>query len=320
MGNQNRIRDDETQPSRRIRFAIAPSRASRFFLLLCIASIVVWFRPLQSLLSLAIHNQAYTHLLVIVPISVVLVLAKFKNSVTELRPDGEAGAVLLCVAVLLRIAASYFGRTGWLAWDAQLSLETLALVLFWLASFISCFGLGNFRRCMFPLLFLLWLVPAPQTAVNHIVTMLQDGTVSLTRSLFVLCGIPVVQHGPVLGIPGLTIEVAQECSSIRSSLLLAVCGMVVCYLLLHSFWGRVAAILFIVPLAIAKNSLRVFTLAILGAYVNVDILNSRLHRQGGVLFFAIALTALFALVGVVGRFERRLADPANATKLKHVVA
>ena len=82
------------------------------------------------------------------------------------------------------------------------------------------------------------------------------------------------------------------------------------YLLLRSFWGRTVVTLAAIPLSIAKNGLRVFTLAVLAAYVDPGILNSPLHHQGGVLFLAVALAAVFLLIWLVGWAERKAARPA----------
>ena len=107
----------------------------------------------------------------------------------------------------------------------------------------------------------------------------------------------------MLRVPGITLQVAQECSSIRSSMILIVTSGVMSYLLLRSFWGRAAVMLAAVPLSIAKNALRVFTLAMLGAYVDPDFLTGRLHHHGGPLFLAVSLAGMLLLIWFVARAE-----------------
>ena len=65
--------------------------------------------------------------------------------------------------------------------DVRLSLEMLAVVTWWIGSFVSCFGGRIFQGCIFPLFFLLWLVPMPEFALDHIVYFLQQGTASFAR-------------------------------------------------------------------------------------------------------------------------------------------
>ena len=87
---------------------------------------------------------------------------------------------------------------------------------------------------VFPLCFLLWLVPLPEFAVNHIASLLQEGSADAANRLFVIAGVPVTRDSLQLSISGLTVEVATEFSSIRSSLMLLVTTMVLAHLLLRS--------------------------------------------------------------------------------------
>ena len=64
-------------------------------------------------------------------------------------------------------------------------------------------------------------------------------------------------------------------------------------------------LLAVVPLAIAKNGLRIFTLSVLAEYVDPAFISSTLHRRGGFVFFGITLLILFALLRALMRRENR---------------
>ena len=113
----------------------------------------------------------------------------------------------------------------------------------------------------------------------------------------------MAQDGVLLQIPGLTVEVARECSSIRSSLMLVVTTMVVAQVLLRSPWRTALVIFVAIPLSVAKNGLRIFTIALLGTRVDPSFLTGRLHHQGGIIFFLIALAGIFLLLWIVRRGE-----------------
>ena len=49
---------------------------------------------------------------------------------------------------------------------------------------------------------------------------LQCGSTSVAYFLFRILGVPVLRQGFLLTVPGVTIEVAKECSGIRSSMAL----------------------------------------------------------------------------------------------------
>jgi len=279
----------------------------RIFGLLCIASVLIWWRVLLATFRLALRNDAYTHILLILPISIVLIILERNRQAWKPRPGIRAGSALLGLAVLVGVGGLRWGRADIFAGDVRLSLEMLAVVAWWIGSFVGCFGGRIFRRCVFPLLFLLWLVPMPEFALNRTVEFLQAGTVSVARVLFTAAGVPVTQEGTALTIPGVTAEVAQECSSVRSSMMLVVSSMVMSYLLLRSFWGRAVVMLAAIPLSLAKNGLRVFTLAVLGAYVDRGFLTGRLHHQGGVLFLGASLAGVLLLIWLCGWIERKAA-------------
>src|SRR5207244_2848851 len=115
-----------------------------------------------------------------------------------------------------------------------------------------------FKRALFPLCFLFWMIPIPSSALNPVVRLLQQGSAAAAHVLFSAAGVPVAQDGVLLHIPGLTVEVARECSSIRSSLMLVVTTMVLAQMLLRSPWRKLLVIAVAIPLSVAKNGLRIF--------------------------------------------------------------
>ncbi|PYV76981.1 MAG: hypothetical protein DMG96_12490 [Acidobacteria bacterium] len=152
-------------------------------------------------------------------------------------------------------------EVGWSrADDVQLSVGMLALLLWWIASFVVCFGTRASRSFLFPLLFLFWMVPIPSLPLNRTVEFLQAQSTTASRLMFSLIGVSVSQQGFVLSIPGVNIEVARECSSIRSSVMLLIASMVLAQVSLRSPWSKAAVIAATVPLSIAKNALRIVTL------------------------------------------------------------
>jgi exosortase len=118
-----------------------------------------------------------------------------------------------------------------------------------------------------------------------------------------VAGVPVEQKGLLVHIPGLTVEVARECSSIRSSSMLLVTTLVLVQLLLRSPWRKALVIAVAIPLSVVKNGLRIFVIAMLSTRVDPSFLTGRLHREGGVIFFLIALGTIFLLLWMVRRGE-----------------
>jgi exosortase len=277
-------------------------------------SVLFWWHPLLSTFGLSIKNDEYTHLLLIIPVSLSFVYLSW-NSARRLVSSGSVlGVTILFAAVVMVTVAEL--RSISISPDLRLSVEMLALVTWWIGSFVLCFGAKASRALLFPLCFLFWMVPLPAIALAAVIKFLQDGSATTSMLLFQAAGIPVLQNGVQLSIPGLNIEIAKECSSIRSSLMLLVTTMVLAQVFLRSPIRKALVIAIAVPLSIAKNGLRIFTIAMLGTRVDPGYLNGRFHHQGGIVFFAIALVLVFFVLWILERGERdsrKVAVPAQVS-------
>lgn len=269
------------------------------FVALAAVSLLIGWRPLVDTFALSWQNDDYTHILLILPISLVLILLE-RSSLSPLRAwDFLGGPALIAAAIAIAASTRFWPLSG----DARLAIDMFALVLSWIGIFALCFGSRVSRSALFPLLFLFALVPFPKFLLDLVIDLLQQGSAWSAHALFAVFGIPVLQQGVLLKIPGLTVEVAQECSSIRSSSMLIVTVMVVAQILLFSSWRKALVVAVAIPLSVAKNGLRIFTIAMLGTRVDPGYLTGRFHHHGGILFFAVALLAEFGLVWVLRRGE-----------------
>jgi exosortase len=279
------------------------------FVLLCVISLVVGWHSLFSTLVLALRVDEYTHLLLILPISVSLIFSE--RDLLKLAPEPAVGlgSFLLIAAILIGAFSRTISQI-----DVQLSIEMLSIVIWWIGSFVLCFGSHVARLFLFPLCFLFWLVPIPAPLLEKIVAIWQHGSAISASLLFSALGIPNTQNGIMLSIPGLNLEVAQECSSLRSSLMLIVTSMVLAQLFLRSFWRKTVVVLAAIPLSIAKNGVRIFTISMLGTRVDPGFLHGNLHRHGGIVFFLLALGAVVLLLWLLNRSENRV----HTSRLKPV--
>jgi exosortase len=281
--------------------------ASLVFSGLVIVSLALWYGPLSSLFDSALSDEQFTHIILILPISATLLYVDWKKIGASAAFDLRFGSELLIFSLALTAAAHWGMRA--LSPDARLSLAILALVAWWIGSFILCFGVVTFRRARFPLLFLLWMVPFPDFVLNPIVNFLQHGSTVAAQLFFAAARVAVERQGTLLHIsgaalPGVILEVAPECSSIRSSMMLLITTMVLAQLLLRVPWRKALLILAAIPLAIAKNGLRIFVLGMLATRVDPDFLTGRLHRQGGVIFLLAAFVGVILLLWVLRQGER----------------
>lgn len=271
------------------------------FLLLLAVSLAVWWRPLARTLRLALESDAHTHILLILPLSGALIYMERKTVRPGFSRSVGGGVSVLIIALLIAAWSSW--GAGRLPDDVRLSLSMFALVTWWMGSVLFCFGARTFQALLFPLCFLFLIIPLPAFVLDGIVQFLQQQSALAARLLFRAVGTPVTQDGIMLSIPGLDIEVATECSSIRSSLILVITTMFMAQLFLRSWWRKALLIAAAVPLSVAKNGLRILVISELGTRVDPGFLDGRLHHNGGIIFLAVSLAVVAAVLWVLQKTE-----------------
>jgi exosortase len=275
-----------------------------FLFLLCL---IFFRRSLWDTITLAARDEEYTHILLILPATIALICLEWKSLKFRTSWGLSAGFYLAALGSLIGFASRFLHS---LPPDEKLALSILALIILWIAGFVLCFGTRTAQSMLFPLCFAFWMIPIPDLALKVFVRFLQEGSSVAAWLMFSAAGIPVSREGFLLSIPSLNIEVARECSSIRSSLILLVTTMLLAQLLLQTPWRKALLVALAVPLSLAKNGFRIFTIATLGTKVDPEFLTGKLHHDGGVLFFALALGAVFFLLGVL-----RSREAARTTSL-----
>jgi exosortase len=180
----------------------------------------------------------------------------------------------------------------------------LGLFVMWLGAFVLSYGIAAVKTTTFAWLLLLFMIPFPPPLLHAVIVFLQKTSADGTALLFPLVGIPFFREGFVFSLPGLTIQVAEECSGIRSSLALTISGLVMSYLWLQGLASRAVFMALIIPVAIAKNVLRIVALSWLA--INVDpsfITGSTVHSNSGIPVFLLALCVLAGIGWIVRRIE-----------------
>lgn len=296
-------------------FEAVRKRGNHLELLVLVAiSLVLWRHPLVDTLKLALASDAHTHILLIVPLVLALSFMRAREGSATVAGAKWTGALILIVALLLR--GLTVTNIVHLSNGDQLSLNMFALVVWSIGSVWLCYGIQMFRTLLFPLCFLFLVVPLPASALDWITQTLQYQSAAATELLFRAVHIPVSRDGVFLTIPGLGIEVAQECSSIRSSTILIVITLVLANLFLRSWWRQALLVAIAAPLSIVKNAIRIFTIAELGTRVDPGYLDGRFHRHGGIVFLGLALLVVIGLLWILRRGEVRGARRPRNTEFQ----
>jgi len=266
-------------------------------------SVFLWLRPLISNWVMALNRDAHTHVLLIPPLSMSLIYLKRKELSSVAKYGGSSALVLLAAALLLRLLT--FSNHIEISPGNRLSLDIFTFVLWCVGAVLLCFGVRAVETILFPVCLLFLLVRLPAQLRSATIYYLQHASAWASGILFRIANVPVTQDGIMLSIPGLDIEVAQECSSIRSSMMLMITTLVVAHLSLNSWWRRLLLVVAAIPLSVAKNAVRIFTIAELGTRVDPGYLDGWLHHNGGIVFLALAIFAVLLLLWLLRRSELR---------------
>jgi exosortase len=266
------------------------------FFCLMAGVVACFWADLRGLISLSLNRDEYSHVILIPFVSALLIYMQRKAIFSYQEFSIRVGLPLILGGVLLRLSLVSLGSPSQF-W----AVFAVLLVVF--GAFAACYGRLAFRAAMFPLLFLIFMAPLPNGALDHAIYALQCGSAEISEVFYRVLGIPVFRQGFVFALPGVTIEVAKECSGIRSSLALLITTVLSAHLLLRSNWKKMLLCLLVVPIAVLKNGIRIVSLSTLAAYVNPIFLTGPIHHQGGVIFFAMGLASLGAVLAVLRRTE-----------------
>jgi len=275
-----------------------------------LVSCLLFLRPLTAFVSYSFASENASHLILIPVISAWVVFLERDRIFKALGSDRSVGSLLLAAAAVVALAAFSLGaRSSTLN---QLSVHIFALLLVWVAGFAFFFGRQSLERARFPLVFLLLTIPIPDFILDKVIYLLQKGSAEITAVLFDWTGVPVLRDGFVFHLARVNIEVARECSGIRSSLALLILAILVAHFYLDTFWKQLVLVIAGLFVMILKNGVRIVTLTLLATYVDPGFLYGRLHHEGGVVFFVLALLLLAPLVWLLERSERKVTAPASS--------
>ena len=265
-------------------------------------TLAVFWAPLTTLMHFTMREEHYSHIILTPLISACLVALERKRIFSHVETHWRDGSALLIAGTLVYTLGQR--HSGSASENDQLSFAISGLVVIWLGTFVLCFGIRAFRGGLFPLLFLFLMVPIPDFLMDRAIVWLQTGSAEVSYAVFELVGVPVLRDGFIFSLPGVAIEVAKECSGIRSSLALLIMSLLAGHLVLRSAWTKTLLILAALPLLVVKNGIRIVTLSLLSIYVDPSFLMGSLHHQGGILFFFVALGLLAFVLRSLQRLER----------------
>jgi exosortase len=282
-------------------------RPHTLFAAFALASLALFWVPLNQLVSLSLDDQRYSHIILIPVLSAFFFYRERHQIFSRIAFRPWPGLPFLAAALALYglLALRVVNPSP----NYTLSITMLAVVLAWLAGFVVSYGVPAAKAALFPLLLLLLLVPVPFDLMDKIISLLQRGSAEMTYLFFKLAGVPMFRDGVRFELPGVGIEVAEECSSIHSAWALFITGLLVAHMFLKSIRSKLCLSILTVPVAMLTNAVRIVTLWFLGTHVDPGFLTGNLHHNGGILFSLISLSILMTCLFLLRKMEHLSVEP-----------
>src|SRR5262249_16990385 len=219
-----------------------------------IALLAVFAQPLWKLMNYAAGSELCSYVLLIPFVSAYLLYIG-----ADQLPKKSVANLPLAI-VFLAVGIGVLAGTSWLDFAGRAPVENDRLALLTL-SFLCCIAAGGFfflgsdwmRAAAFPLAYLIFMVPMPDAMANALETASKYASAEVANVFFRLSSTPFLREGLVFQLPNITIQVAQECSGIRSSWILFITSILAANLFLKTPWRRLVLVALVIPLAILRN-------------------------------------------------------------------
>lgn len=288
--------------------------ALRRFALTGLLLLAAFALPLYHLVRFALGSELYSYIVIVPLVSGYLVWLdrqRLSPSGARLHPAFAAGFLITGIILLAR--AWLVHRSG----SVGAPVDALAFAMYAFVSLLAaaaCLFIGRtgLRTLGFPLAFLIFLAPLPtavETGLEHI---LQHGSSWAAHRFFDLAGMPTYREGTFFQLPGFSMQVAPECSGIRSTLALFLTSLVAGQMFLRSPWKQTLLAAVVLPIALLRNGFRVFVIGELCVEVGPHMIHSWIHRQGGPVFFALSLIPFSVILYLLFRSDRRSVPSAQS--------
>ncbi|MDF8332239.1 exosortase A [Novosphingobium cyanobacteriorum] len=228
-------------------------------------------------------SSTYNHILLI-PFIIGWLSSQRMAATLAQRPQGWwPGLALFAGAAFLWMLGSFAGLS---------IAKQLAVVVMAQAAFLALMGPRVAATQLFPLFYMLFMVPAG----DELIPTLQTITAKLTMAMLHITQIPATIDGVFITTPFGYFEVAEACSGVKFLIAMLAYGALVCNVCFRSPWRRAGFMVVSAVVPILANGLRAWGTIWIAGWYGIEFAASFDHVFYGWVFFAIVM-ALVMLVG-----------------------
>jgi exosortase len=239
-----------------------------------------------------LNDDNYSHGVLIVPLAAFFAWER-RGRLRALTPRPNIVGALVVFFSLATLVAGTLG--------AELFLTRVSMLGAAVGAILFTLGWAYLKVLLFPLAFLVLMIPIPAIIFNQIAFPLQLFASEFGAAVIEASNVPVLREGNIITLAGSRLEVAEACSGIRSLISLLTLGIVYGYFTDHRLWLRWVIALATVPIAIVANGLRVAGTGVLAHYYGAEAAEGFFHTFSGWIVFVVAFGMLFVVTWALRR-------------------
>ena len=217
-----------------------------------------------------------------------------RGAIAELpgRPLAGVGSAVLALGLLLYVV----GRSQSI-WIFEVGSQMLVF-----AGLLLAFkGGAALRIALFPIAFLVFMVPLPGPLVAAVTGPLKAGVSYVASELLFALGYPISRTGVILNVGPYLILVADACAGLTSMFSLEAVGILYLGIVRHpSRLHNAALSLLLIPIAFCANVVRVIVLVLVTYHLGDAAGRGFLHGFAGMLLFCVALMLIVPADRLIG--------------------
>ncbi len=232
-----------------------------------------------------------------VPVISAYLLWRRRDSLAQLPIEGS---ILGLPLIVFALAMLVVGSLGGEPFVARLSLP---LVLF--GSVLFLMGGAITRQSWVAIAYLAFMVPLPYLTLRALTYQSRLFDAGITAQALGWLGIPVLRDGVMLHLPNMTLEVADDCSSVPAIAALLALGAAYSQVQSRPTWIRALLTISAAPLGLLSNIIRLILTSISAYYFGPIALNNVIHKFNGTSVFLATVLLLVLLDTLLVRVRAR---------------
>lgn len=258
-------------------------------------TVVLYSSTLHELACVWASNENYGHGFLIIPASLYLAWHKRRRVANRPLCPSRLG-----IPVMAIWAGLYLMGVG----GRIMTLACCSLIVFVPGVLLCTAGRRITRIMLFPVAFLVFMIPVPSEVYSLVTSPLQIAAAGLSAHVMGVLGVPVLKAGNLIHLPNCSMQVVTACSGLRSLVSVMAISVLMGYLFFCSNIDRALLFALSVPAAMLGNVLRITLTGLLAYNGAPGTITGFSHLMAGMLTFFLSFALLMGGAVLIRWIER----------------